>query len=141
MHKRHQLIALSTAFVAIGTGCSASMKHLEVPIPIVLGDRLHVGTDPTFRRAELLELYFAEERSWFTGSPYGGDSDHAHNTNEVASAIAETSRERAVLGVKIRGSVTGHFVLLGGGSDETLNASGSVIGILQAASSESQEDR
>jgi hypothetical protein len=55
----HLVFVLATSVF----GCSASMKLLDTRIPIVLGDRLHVGADPTFRQAELLELYHVEESS------------------------------------------------------------------------------
>jgi len=66
-HKAALLILLVSTAGCLG---DARLALLGVPMPIVIGDRLHVGEDSSFRCLELHERYFVEDRDFYDAGPF-----------------------------------------------------------------------
>lgn len=110
-------------------GCSAKLSYRGVPLPIVVGDRLHVGSEAGFGCAELLEFHRGRVMHHEVVAPYASEFAQEDDAAAVAHALAGHDPGAAIRGLEIRVGVVGIFVLAGGGGDAEIVATGEVVGI------------
>lgn len=127
------LVVVAVGLLSTSAGCmhQPRIEIEDVPIPIVLGKRLHVGADPSFGRSEMLERILIED----VESQVGEQSDSAHNATVISAAIAEQDPRHAARNLQISGSAFAVWFILPGGGGAGLSGSGDVIGVLPAEES------
>jgi hypothetical protein len=109
------------------------MSHDGVENPVVLGDRLHVGGEPTFEPLYLSAEYLLRVSVGGVFTPFGlpplQEFREVDDAREVTLPLLRANPLRAIGRVRIRAGASGVFVLLGWGGGASIVAEGRVVEI------------